>query len=401
MIALRCRPGDAVVEPEAHVAARHAGGLASRPWRLPAAAIHLQWFAAEDEGRTEDPTEHKIRKAREEGKVAKSQDVTGAIVLLFTVLGLGLLAGYILELAVEMVHYFLRQAVETDITSNGTPFIAFYSYFIRLTLPVGAIAFVAAVMGNYLQVGPLFTLKPITPDFKRIAPNFSKFFKRAFASAEAGFNLAKALGKIAIIAAVAFINIRAQVGRLANLVHRPFLQALSLVAGIAFSLLVQVAVILLLLSLFDYLFQRRQHIESIKMTREEVKEERKTFEGDPLIKSRLRQRMQEILSRNMVQNVPKADVVVTNPTHFAVALEYNRLSMPAPTVIAKGQDAVAQRIREVAQEHNIPVMENKPLARALYAEVEIGDVIPEKFFAALVAVLKEVYRMTGRTVKAG
>ncbi|TVQ39957.1 MAG: flagellar biosynthesis protein FlhB [Spirochaetaceae bacterium] len=364
-------------------------------------AIHLQWFAAEDEGRTEDPTEHKIRKAREEGKVAKSQDVTGAVVLLFSVLGLGLLGGYILELSREMVQFYVGQATAIDVTADARPFAAFYHFFVRLTIPVGAIAFVAAVMGSYLQVGALFTLKPITPDFNRVAPNFPKFFKRAFASAEAGFNLTKALGKIIIIVLVAFLNIRNQVGRMVNLVHRPFMQSLTLVAGIAFSILVQVAVILLILSLFDYMFQRRQHIESIKMTREEVKEERKTYEGDPLIKSRLRQRMQEILSRNMVQNVPKADVVVTNPTHFAVALEYNRWAMPAPTVIAKGQDAVAQRIREIAQAHNVPVMENKPLARALYAEVEIGDVIPEKFFEAVVAVLKEVYRIGGRAVKAG
>ena len=365
------------------------------------AVMHLQWFAAEDEGRTEDPTEHKIRKAREEGKVAKSQDVTGAIVLLFSVLGLGLLANHILEVAREMVQFFISQATAIDVTSDARAFVAFYQFFVRLTVPIGAIAFVAAFMGGYLQVGPLFSLKPITPDFNRIAPNFAKFFKKAFASAEAGFNLAKSLGKIVIIALVAFFNIRAQIGRMVNLVHRPFLQSLSLVAGIAFSILIQVAVILLVLSLFDYMFQRRQHIESIKMTKQEVKEERKTFEGDPLIKSRLRQRMQEILSRNMVQNVPKADVVVTNLTHFAVALEYNRLSMPAPTVIAKGQDAIAQRIREVAQENNVPVMENKPLARALYSEVEIGDVIPEKFFEAVVAVLKEVYRIGGRTVKAG
>lgn len=365
------------------------------------AQVHLQWFAAEDEGRTEDPTEHKIKKAREDGKVAKSQDVTGAIVLLFCAIGLGLLGGYLLSVSVEMVGYYLGQAVVIDVTTSSAPFAAFYSYFLRLTLPIGGIAFVSAIMGNYVQVGALFSLKPITPDFNKIAPNFGKFFKRAFASAEAGFNLAKSLGKIIIIAALAYLNISAQISRLANLVHRPFMQSLSLVASTAFTILVQAAVVLLVLSLFDYFFQRKQHIESLKMTKEEIKEERKTFEGDPLIKSRLRQRMQEILQQNMIQNVPRADVVVTNPTHFAVALEYNRLSMTAPTVIAKGQDAMAQRIRAIAQEHNVPVMENKPLARALYAEVEIGDTIPEAFYEAVVAVLKEVYRMSGRTVKAG
>jgi len=169
-------------------------------------------------------------------------------------------------------------------------------------------------------------------------------------------------------------------------------------ARLAFTLLVSAGIILLILSIFDYMFQRHLHRESIKMTRQEVKEERKTYEGDPQVKSRMKQRMQELLSRNMVQNVPDADVVVTNPTHFAVALQYRREVMEAPTVIAKGADQIAFRIREVAEEHDVPLIENKPLARALHAEVEIGDVIPEKFYEAVVTVLKQVYRMKGTRV---
>jgi flagellar biosynthetic protein FlhB len=134
------------------------------------------------------------------------------------------------------------------------------------------------------------------------------------------------------------------------------------------------------------------------MTRQEVKEERKTYEGDPLVKSRLRQRMQELLGRNMLRNVPQADVVVTNPTHFAVAMEYDRLTMEAPTVTAKGQDHLAQRIREIAAESRVPLVENRPLARALYSQVEIGDQIPETFYEATVIVLKQVYEMTGKVV---
>jgi flagellar biosynthetic protein FlhB len=176
----------------------------------------------------------------------------------------------------------------------------------------------------------------------------------------------------------------------------PFLQAFGAVAGIAFRILIQAAIVMLLLSIFDYMFQRHQHRESLQMTKQEVKEERKTYEGDPMVKSRLKQRMQEMMSRNMVQNVPQADVVVTNPTHYAVALEYSRDTMVAPTVTAKGQDNMARIIRETAEEHEVPVIENKPLARALYAEVEIGDVIPQKFYEAVVAVLKQVYRMSGR-----
>ncbi len=362
------------------------------------AAMHLQWFAAEDEGRTEEPTEHKIQKAREDGKVAKSQDVSSAIVLLFSVVALLLLGRYLLSNSVEMVGYYFIQSTEIDITSDSTLVRSFLNYFIRLALPVAMIAAAAAILGNVVQVGFLFTTKTITPDFNRVAPRFGKFFKRALLSTEALFNMAKSMGKIALLGVLGFINIMMRIQEIVTMVNTPLMQSVALVADISFNVLFQSALLLLFLSLFDYWFQWRQHRESLKMTRQEVKEERKTYEGDPLVKSRLRQRMQELLSRNMLRNVPQADVVITNPTHFAVAMEYNRLTMEAPTVIAKGQDNMALRIRGIAGDAGVPIVENKPLARALYAEVEIGDSIPESFYEAMVIVLKQVYEMTGKVV---
>ncbi len=357
-------------------------------------AVHLYWFAAEDEGRTEEPTEHKIRKAREEeGKVAKSQDVSAAIILLFCAVTLALLSSYSLEVLQDMVRYFVYRSVEIDITEDHTLLWVFYGYFIRLTLPVAAVAFVAAVMGNLIQVGFLFTTKPITPDPKRVIPNFTRFIQRSFLSLEAIFNLGKAISKVIVIAALAFINIRGELPRIINLATPAVEQSFGLIAWVAFRILVQAAILLLVLSLFDYLFQRRQHREQLKMTKQEVKEERKTYEGDPMVKSRMKQRMQEMLSRNMVRKVPEADVVITNPTHFAVALEYQRDRMHAPMVTAKGQDAIAERIKTIAEENSVPVIENKPLARALYAEVDIGEIIPERFYEAVVAVLKQVYQL--------
>ncbi len=371
--------------------------------RLPAnelaavlATVHLQWFAAEDEGRTEEPTEHKIRKAREEGKVAKSQDVSSSIVLLFTVVALLLLARYLFANSLEMLSYFLRRSTEVDVTTDATIMTAFYRYFIRLTLPIAMVAFAAAALGNVVQVGFLFSTKTITPDLNRIAPRFGKFFQRALMSTEALFNLGKSLGKVVLIVALGVVNVAFRINEIVATLHAPFLYSFSLIARIAFNMLLQSAILLLVLSVFDYLFQRKQHLESLKMTRQEVKEERRTFEGDPLIKGRMRQRMNELLSRNMLQNVPRADVVVTNPTHFAVAMEYDRLTMDAPTVIAKGQDNMAFRIREIADDAGVPIVENKPLARALHAEVEIGDTIPERFYEAVVIVLKQVYQMAGR-----
>jgi len=363
-------------------------------------SVDIQWFAAEDEGRTEEATEYKIKKAREEGRVAKSTEFTSALTLLFPIIAIGILGSYIFDNMIEMLRFFLYISPEVDITTDAQLLPAFFNYFLKLTLPIFGVALVAAFMGNVFQVGFLFTSKPITPDLKRILPNFGKFFKRAFFSKEAGFNLFKSIGKVAIIGIIAFLNIRMEVDKISRFVDTPLWINIITLSGIAFRILVEAALAMLILAIPDYFFQKKQHKESLKMTKQEVKEERKMHEGDPLVQNRLRERMRELLSRNMIQNVPQADVVITNPTHFAVAMEWNREVMPAPTVTAKGQDHLAARIREVAAENDVPVMENKPLARALYAEVEIGDVIPEKYYEVMALVLAEVYRMTGKSAEA-
>lgn len=369
--------------------------------RLQLMEMHLQWFAAEDEGRTEDPTEQKIRKAREEGKVAKSPDVSSAVVMLFSVVAMGILGRYMLSTILSMTRFYLERSAEIDPTESGILAIAFYSYFPRIVLPVALVGFAAAVFGNVVQFGFLFTTKTITPDFKRIAPDVPKWVQRSFLSLEALYNFFRSLMKVIIIGVLSFVLIRSRFDTLANLIRLPYRQSFIYVAELVFLLLLSAAIILLFLSLFDFAFQRRQHREQLKMTKQEVKEERKQFEGDPMVRSRMRQRMQDLLSRNMMQNVKAADVVVTNPTHFAVALHYDPRTMSAPTVTAKGQDETALRIRRVAEESDVPLIENKPLARALYAEVGIGDQIPEKFFEAMVIVLREVYRMTGKKVMYG
>ncbi|MBN2735432.1 MAG: flagellar biosynthesis protein FlhB [Spirochaetales bacterium] len=362
--------------------------------------MHLQWFAADDEGRTEEPTEHKIKKAREEGKVAKSQEVTGALVLLFAVVAIALMASYLLHDTIDLIKYFFGNATEIDIATNSTVTPVFLNFFLRMVLPITIICFITAVVGNVLQVGFLFTVKPITPDFNRIVPKFGKFLQKAFLSAEAGFNLLKSFLKVFIVVIIAFLNISAEIKEIAVLMKAPVGYSLGFFSGIAFRIFLQVAIAMLALSIPDYFFQRRQHLESLKMSKQEIKEERKTYEGDPLIKSRMRQRMRELLSRNVLKEVPKADVVITNPTHFSVALAWDRTKMISPSVLAKGVDQVAFKIREIANEHNIPLMENKPLARALYHEVEIGDSIPEKYWEVVALILAEVYKMSGKRAEA-
>jgi flagellar biosynthesis protein FlhB len=361
--------------------------------------VHLQWFAAEDEGRTEEPSEHKIRKAREEGKVARSGDLSSSLVLLAGISALGLLGRGILGSTVEMLRYFISISTSPG-AFNGGIMTAFVSWLAKIVLPILVIVFIAAILGNVIQVGFLFTVKPITPDFTRIVPRFSRWMQRSFASMEALFNFAKSIVKIAVIGVIAYLNITAQLPALSRLTFTSYLAGLDAISGIAFRVVLESAIAFLVFSAVDYWFQRRQHLESLKMSKQEVKEERKMYEGDPLTRSRLRERMREIMRRTMLKAVPKADVVITNPTHFAVALEYNRAIMAAPTVVAKGADLVAQKIKEVAADNRIPIMENKPLAQALFKEVEIGDAIPEKFYDALSIILAEVYRLNGKTVEA-
>jgi flagellar biosynthetic protein FlhB len=357
--------------------------------------IDLQWFAAEDEGRTEDPTEFKIRKAREEGRVAKSQEFNGAIVLLLPVVTLIGFAPWMLNMFTEMLRFYFTRATTMDITDPALV-LAFFRYFILLALPVTLTALVAGVAANIMQNGGfIFSVKPITPQFSKIVPNFGKYFSRIF-SAEGLFNLAKSLVKVAIIGIVSYMTIQGELPKLVTMLDAGLGTAIGFIASLTARLLLTAGILFLVISIPDYVFQRRQFIDSLKMSKQEIKEEYKQMEGDPLVKGRLRQRMRELLSQNMAVNVPKADVVITNPTHFAVAIQWDRSTMRAPMVTAKGQDQLALRIKGIAREAGVQIVENRPLARALYAEVEIGDMIPDEYYQALAVILAKVYALDSR-----
>ena len=357
----------------------------------------LQWFAAEDEGRTEEPTELKLKKAREEGKVAKSAELTSAMVLLFPIIALGIMSPYLLTQMKEMMKFYLTISTETEVAGESRLFYSFMVYLVRLVGPVAIIAFVAALISNILQVGLVFSTKPITPDLNKIAPNFIKFFQKSFFSGEAAFNLAKSIFKVLVIGLVAYLNIKGEIGHIIEFLTSPFSYSFVMLSKMAFKILIEASLAMLFLALPDYFFQRRKHLESLKMSKQEIKEERKSTEGDPLVRSRLRERMRELMNQNMLQKVPEADVIVTNPTHFAVGMEWKRDSMTAPMVTAKGQDNMAQRIKQIARDNDVPIVENKPLARALYAEVDVGDIIPEKYYQVMAVILAEVYRLNGES----
>jgi len=351
--------------------------------------IDLQWFAAEDEGRTEEPTEYKIRKAREEGRVAKSQELIVALGLLFPAMTILFLAKYILRTCLEMLRFFFTRINEFEIT-DGIAAGVFFRYFAQLVLPIAVSAMAAAIFSNVVQVGLLFTTKPLAPDFSKIVPRFGRYFQRTLFSMEGLFNFVKSIIKMAIIGVTAFLLIRSRINQLATIQTAGLWQGFTTVAVLAAQLLIISAILLLLLSIPDMIFQRWQFRESLKMTREEVKEERKMYEGDPHVRARIQRRMRELMSRNMAVNVAKADVVITNPTHFAVALEYDEMTMTAPLLTAKGADEMAFRIRGIAAENDIPQVENKPLARALYAQVEVGQIVPVVYWEAIANILARI-----------
>jgi flagellar biosynthetic protein FlhB len=355
----------------------------------------LQLFAAEDEGRTEEPTEYKKRKAREEGKVAKTQELPSALILLFGFFIIFLLSRGIYRNMLGMMEFYLGSVEE--VVSSGENMVNLLRPILpimaKIVGPILGVVFIAAFIGNIVQVGFQFSVKPLQPDLSKINPNPVRFFQRVLFSKQSAVNLGKAIFKILTIGVIAFFLIRGDLTTIMRTLDMGLTQGVYLILSLSFKLVMIVSGVLLVLSIPDYLFQRRQHIESLKMTRQELKEERKLLEGDPLLRARMRERQRAYARRRMLHEVPTADVVITNPIHYAVALKYEALRMSAPMCVAKGQELVAQRIRSIAEEHEVPVVENRPLARELYRKVDIGDEVPDELFTAVAEVLAFVYRL--------
>ena len=361
-----------------------------------ALAMDLQWFAAEDEGRTFDPTDTTYRKAREEGRVAKSQELIAALGLLLPALAIVFLAPWMLRNCAEMLRFFYTRINDLDPTKDGIIALVFAKYFTLLALPLLSVAVLAGLFSNIIQVGFLFTTKPIIPDFTKVLPKFGRYFGRIF-SREGGFNLLKSVLKMGFIGLVAFLIIRSQFKQLVSLQTSGLWEGITLVASLAAKLLIITALLLFLLSIPDIFFQRWQFKESLKMTRETFKEEIKQEDGDPDVRRRLRNKYRELLSQNMLRDVPRADVVITNPTHYSVALlfewsEFYAGRIDGPRVVAKGEDELAFRIREVAKANDVPVVSHPPLTRVLYQETEIGDQIPYRYFEVVGMLLKEFFK---------
>ena len=355
--------------------------------------ISLQWFADSDEdapGKTEEPTEHKLQRLREEGQVVKSQELVSALGLFLPALLLLFLAPFMLRTCVEMVKFFFLRVTELDPTKDAIIVGVFFQYLLKLTAPILGVAMFAAIFSNVVQTGFLFTTKPITPDFSRVAPKIGQFFRRIF-SVDGLYNFFKSILKMAVIGGVSYILIRSDINKLLNLQKVDIWLGLTTVSWIAIKMLIIAAVLMLILSIPDYMFQRWRFRERNKMTRYEIKEELKMYEADPQMQSRIRSRFRDLLRQNISTAVPKADVVITNPTHLAIALQYDQGAMPGPMVVAVGADEMAAKIREIAQEYEVPLVENKPLAWSLYRETSVGDIIPVNYWNTVAAILSKVW----------
>lgn len=342
--------------------------------------------------KTEAPTGRRLADARAEGQVARSQEINAAAALL---VGAWLLTG-----PGKRLYEHLQGLVINSVTELPRGEISFTwltdRLFDTLSPLVGDMGLILAgllftgVVATVAQTGLLFATKRLGLDLTRL--NFLNGFKRIFSS-QGLFEFAKALLKLVVIGWVAYSFLKGRVNELFGLVQTDFNSAVQAWAGLASALVLRVAMVYFLLAAADYAYQRRRHMQMLKMTKEEVKEEHKRQEGNPIIKSHIRSQGRRMARMRMMANVPKADVIITNPTHLAVAIQYDGENMHAPRVLAKGAHLVAERIVKIAREKNIPVIQNIPLARALYRTVEIDDEIPPELYVAMAEVLAYVYKL--------
>ena len=356
--------------------------------------FNLQLFGAEDEGRTEEPTEKKLREARDKGQVAKTQELAQTLVVIFGILVVFIFGAWIYDSLAGMTRYYLSSFSRMEITSKSIQhdFFSIVFEMTKILMPIFGVVVFAAIIGNVIQVGFQVSTHPLKWDWSKLKFDPATVLKKIFFSKQVAMNLFKSIFKVLAIGFVAYLIIVADFEEILATPDFSLAMALKITMLSGLKIILWTSVLLLLLSVPDYFFQKQEFIESLKMTKQELKEEYKETQGDPYLKARLREMQRELVMKNMIRDVPRADVVVTNPTHFAVALQYDKETMEAPTLIAKGADSMALKIRQVAKENNVPIMENRPLAQQIYKDVEVGDIIPGELFYAVSLVYAELYK---------
>jgi len=361
---------------------------------------NLQFFAKEGPGgeKTEDATSKKLSDARKEGKVARSTEIVMAATLLGLFLGLKL---YALILGNGFIGIFNQIysmiSVEAKDESAASVTVGIVGYalgrIILYALPFFLIAFCLALFGNIAQVGFKVATKPLEPNLSKFNPVSG--MKRLF-SKDKLMELLKSVLKISVITYIVYSTLKKHVEDLLILYDIPLFEAIGIIGNLVIDVGIRVSILFIFVGLLDFFYQKRKFKEDMKMTKQEVKDEYKNTEGDPQIKGKIRSKMREASQRRMMQELPKADVVITNPTHLAVAIRYDRDTESAPIVIAKGADYLAEKIKGIARENHVEIVENKPLARMLYYNVELGDEIPAELYQMVAEVLAYVYRLQNK-----
>ncbi len=362
-------------------------------------SYNLQFFAKDGEGgeKTEPATAKKLKDARKEGKVAKSKELTSAFDLIVLFLCLKIFVSYVggnllglFDLVYGNMADFVR--INEGYMSSQAVSTVLFPVIIRwllTVLPFFAFGVVITFLISVIQVGWTVSAKPMQPKLSKFNP--INGFKRIF-SKDTLFELVKSIFKVGIIIYIAYTSVRDEAGHLFILYELDLKQAIALVGTLIIDIGLKISIVYLIIGIADYAYQKWKFNDEMKMTKQEVKDEFKNTEGDPQIKGRQRRKMQEVSQRRMMQDVPKADVVITNPTHYAVALKYEAEVRPAPYVVAKGEDYLAQKIKEVARENNVEIVENKPLARMLYSNVDIGADIPPELYQAVAEILAVIFQ---------
>ena len=348
---------------------------------------------------TEKATPKRRREARSRGQVPRSQDIGGSAILLAIILALHASFMSTIESAGQAFQVALTHAGTTEELNLHSASLLLVRSALPYTAILGIVFLAAlsiAILANVLQFGFLFAPQLLAPKFSKLNPLSG--LKRLFFSKQTLINLAKQLFKLSIVIGICWMGIKDNLTMFYALAHAAPRDIVLSIEGLVFGIGVRVALLLLVLGIADYFWERHQLEESLKMTKTEVKDEFKQSEGNPEAKAALRQRQRAAARKRMMAAVPKATVVVTNPTHFAVALAWDELTMDAPILVAKGADLIAKRIREIASEADVPIMENPPLARTLYAKVELDSPVPPDLYAAVAQVIAFVYRLKNRTI---
>jgi flagellar biosynthetic protein FlhB len=348
----------------------------------------------EGQEKTEDASQRRLSDAREKGQVAKSVDVTTSVVILIGGLITYMLGSGIITGMKGFMGYLFKNSGTIVLTDqNVFKYYPELLYFLaQLILPLMLVMFFVIIVAEAGQVGFNFSSKKFTD-----IENYTKVFKigsgikRIFFSSQSLFELGKSIVKMTLIGIVLYLIIDKHIEEIVTLAEKPFGEFTNLMAELSYDLILYVGMTYVTIAFADYIYQKRKYKNDLKMTKQEVKDEGKQMEGDPKVKQRIRSLFRQRLRKLMIANVAKADVVITNPTHFAVAVVYSQGEMNAPIVLAKGMDFIAKQIRDKAEEHNIPLVEDPPLARALYYNVEPDQEIPENLFASVAKILAFVY----------